>query len=266
MSNCIYLYIKEHQQTGLKYFGKTVQDPFKYQGSGTYWKNHLKVHGDYVSTQVIFSSNDKEECKKFAIKFSLENDIVNSEEWANLKIEELDGGGDCSHLHTPEIYAKASLKKIGQKRNKESKEKMSASRIKYIESLSDEERKEILGKGARESLKNGTHTWAGERGSQFAKERNARWTLEGTNPLSGDGTIQRNINRRRVDNGTHNFQDEEWRQKELNRRKEQKIGLFGMNPNNTFVSCLYCRKETGLPTFKRWHGENCSQYYKSLYK
>ena len=46
-----YLYIKQHSVTKLKYYGKTTQDPCKYNGSGTYWKNHLKVHNkQFVET------------------------------------------------------------------------------------------------------------------------------------------------------------------------------------------------------------------------
>lgn len=38
------LYIKTHNKTGLKYFGKTTSnDPYKYKGSGSYWLDHLKV-------------------------------------------------------------------------------------------------------------------------------------------------------------------------------------------------------------------------------
>ena len=38
----IYLYLKQHNITGLKYFGKTEQNPYKYKGSGIYWLRHLK--------------------------------------------------------------------------------------------------------------------------------------------------------------------------------------------------------------------------------
>lgn len=37
----IHLYVKIHNVTGLKYFGKTTKDPFKYRGSGKYWLAHL---------------------------------------------------------------------------------------------------------------------------------------------------------------------------------------------------------------------------------
>lgn len=95
--NIIYLYIKTHNKTGLKYFGKTIrQDPFKYFGSGTRWLNHLKKHGFDVSTEIYGTYTDIELCKKDALDFSLKNDIVKSKAWANLKIEDITGG--WSHI------------------------------------------------------------------------------------------------------------------------------------------------------------------------
>ena len=38
----MYLYVKTHNKSGLKYLGKTIQNPFKYKGSGTYWLRHIK--------------------------------------------------------------------------------------------------------------------------------------------------------------------------------------------------------------------------------
>jgi hypothetical protein len=71
----------------LKYFGKTVQDPLKYSGSGLFWTRHLKVHGNDVSTEVIGFFESEEACTEAALRFSRENDIVKSELWANLKEE-----------------------------------------------------------------------------------------------------------------------------------------------------------------------------------
>jgi hypothetical protein len=88
----IYLYIKTHNKTGLKYFGKTVLDPYSYYGSGKYWKNHLKKYGYDITTEIYGYYTDKNKCIEDAIKFSKENNIVESKEWANLMIESLDGG------------------------------------------------------------------------------------------------------------------------------------------------------------------------------
>ena len=88
----IYLYIKTHNKTGLKYFGKTIKDPFLYKGSGKHWRRHLDFHGDDVTTETYGKFEDKEECLTEAIKFSIKNNIVESEEWAYLRMESLDGG------------------------------------------------------------------------------------------------------------------------------------------------------------------------------
>ncbi len=90
----ITLYIKTHNKTGLKYFGKTSQNPFEYNGSGKYWKLHINKHGNDITTKIYgrYTQNDPN-LKKDAIMFSLTNNIIASKEWANLKIENgLDGG------------------------------------------------------------------------------------------------------------------------------------------------------------------------------
>lgn len=95
----IYLYVKTHNKTGLKYFGKTVKDdPINYPGSGIYWTRHLKKHGTDLSTEIIGVFEDVDEARRIAIDFSVKNDIVNSPAWANLIIENAVNGGDSSHL------------------------------------------------------------------------------------------------------------------------------------------------------------------------
>jgi len=88
----IYLYIKKHNKTGLKYLGKTTRNPFTYHGSGLYWKKHIQKYGYDIETKIIYQTNDDALFHKFAIAFSRENDIVNSSEWANLKEESGNGG------------------------------------------------------------------------------------------------------------------------------------------------------------------------------
>ncbi len=93
----IYLYVKRHPVTGLKYFGKTsLSDPYRYPGSGKYWSDHTKKHDKHlVETLQVWEFEDQELCTEFALKFSQENDIVNSKDWANLIVEDGKGGG-CS--------------------------------------------------------------------------------------------------------------------------------------------------------------------------
>ena len=80
-----YLYIKQHNVTGLKYFGKTIKkDPVRYKGSGYYWLNHLAVHGNDVTTVWHQLFTDQESLVEYALSFSRDNNIVESAEWANL--------------------------------------------------------------------------------------------------------------------------------------------------------------------------------------
>lgn len=56
----IYLYLKE-SPLGLKYLGKTEKNPFKYNGSGLYWKSHLKkynIKSKDIKTTILFETDD----------------------------------------------------------------------------------------------------------------------------------------------------------------------------------------------------------------
>ena len=83
-----YLYVKQHKITGLKYFGKTSKkDPYLYLGSGKYWRRHLKLHGFEVDTINVWVFENENDCEKFALEFSKVNNIVESNDWANLRPE-----------------------------------------------------------------------------------------------------------------------------------------------------------------------------------
>lgn len=89
-----FLYIKKHTKTGLLYFGKTTKNPENYVGSGLHWKRHIYKHGiEFVETIWFCLFLDEESIVDFALQFSLENNITESESWANLQPENgIDGG------------------------------------------------------------------------------------------------------------------------------------------------------------------------------
>jgi len=100
----IYLYVKTHTITGLKYLGKTnSKDPHKYPGSGTYWVRHLKKHGYNYTTDILKECTSKEEVAEFGLYYSELWNVVESNEWANLKPESGNGG---SFKQTTESIAK----------------------------------------------------------------------------------------------------------------------------------------------------------------
>lgn len=154
-----YLYIKEHTITGLRYFGKTVKpDPTKYKGSGRYWRRHLKVHGsEHVKTLWISEPFvDENDIREFAEFFSAFFDIVNSNEWANEKIENgLDGGRDKGYKG---------------RRISDAEKKMHSDRMKVLNPMFNEstkaKHKDIMNtpemKQKRSKLKTGNHNVKGK--------------------------------------------------------------------------------------------------------
>ena len=114
------LYIKINKNTGLKYFGKTIRDPYKYNGSGKYWRNHCNKHGWDIETYWTKEFSDIEECKQFAIAFSEIFDIVASDEWANY-IDETGVGGVAKGR--PNTWTKS-----GWHHSEETKQKIKAKR------------------------------------------------------------------------------------------------------------------------------------------
>ena len=91
--NIYYLYKKTHNKTGLQYLGQTSQlDPHKYPGSGTRWVHHLKKHGYDYTTEILKECVSKDDLKLWGLYYSKLWNVANSNEWANLKLEEGDGG------------------------------------------------------------------------------------------------------------------------------------------------------------------------------
>jgi hypothetical protein len=126
----LYLYVKTHATTGLKYLGKTNRsDPHKYLGSGVYWRRHIEKYGQNFTTEILKECSTNEELKHWGLYYSNLWNIVNAKDgngrkiWANLKPEFGDGGslpGKDSYRygksHSEETKKKLSEKLTGVKK------------------------------------------------------------------------------------------------------------------------------------------------------
>lgn len=132
ISMSIYLYVKTHKITGLKYLGKTnSKNPHKYPGSGVYWTDHLKKHGNNVATEILHECKDNDEVRERGLYYSQLWNIVDAVDehgkkvWANLEPESGNGGtgwgyGDDNIAKRPAVAEK--IKKT--RSTPEHKEKM----------------------------------------------------------------------------------------------------------------------------------------------
>lgn len=110
-----YLYIKQHSITGKLYFGKTTnKNPEKYPGSGTMWKCHYKKHGkEFIVTLWCELFDNKEEIQEFALSFSKNMNIVESDSWLNLISENgLHGGSDAGMHRSNEARERMSVAQL----------------------------------------------------------------------------------------------------------------------------------------------------------
>jgi len=85
----------------LLYLGKTVQNPFKYKGSGKQWRKHLSENSitiDKVTTFILHETCDKDELESICRIYSDLLNVAKSNKWANMKKEIGDGGTDKGHL------------------------------------------------------------------------------------------------------------------------------------------------------------------------
>ena len=128
----IYLYKKTHRITGLMYLGKTTsKDPYSYSGSGKYWKLHLTKHGFDYNTEILRECVTNDEVKQWGEYYSNLWNIVESNDWANLKNEAGDGGDSgpvgrskiskahTGRKHTPDQNENKSKRQTGIKRSPE---------------------------------------------------------------------------------------------------------------------------------------------------
>lgn len=186
----IYLYVKTHQKTGLKYLGKTERNPHTYKGSGVYWKNHIQKHGNNVETIILTECESPQELKQWGLYYSQLWNVVESEEWANLKEESGDG------------FSSNDAKSLAHKRIEEgtfhflNKTEARQRSLKRVENGTHP----FLGSDLqRKRLENGTHHFLGN--TNPSKKR----VEDGTHHLLS-GSIQRETNRRLLESGQHSTQ------------------------------------------------------------
>lgn len=155
----IILYIKTHNATGLKYFGKTNRiDPENYIGSGKYWKRHIKKHGYDVTTEIYGIFDNLDSCQQAALDFSIKNNIVESTQWANLQNENgLDGApvGHKGHKFTSAQIEKMSKSSKERWANPEYKKELSNSqKASWTEERKKIQRKRLIEEFWTEERKN----------------------------------------------------------------------------------------------------------------
>lgn len=218
-----YLYVKRHQITNKYYFGKTTKDPLAYRGSGVHWTNHIKKYGkDKVETVWFHLFENEPDIVEYAVSFSVDNNIIESSDWLNLKTENgLDGGsakgrtfkmtkpsqlkGKKRPKFSEEHLKNMSLSKLGKKTGDENNAKREDVRLKISASL----------KGRTKSKEHK------EKLSQYKGEKHHAYG------------------------------------KKLSEEFKQKLKESHKNRKYKFCICPHCDKKGAGPNMTRYHFDNC---------
>jgi hypothetical protein len=224
----IYLYVKTHNKTGLQYLGKTsATDPHLYTGSGKYWKLHLKKHGKDYRTDIIFESPNLAEIKEKGIYYSQLWNVVDSDNWANLKEEQGDGGAS---IHTPESNQKRSNTLKGRVFTDEHKQKLSKANKGHPDNRSPESLASFKEKASRK--------------------------LKGKKKPEGFGkAVGDRVRGTKMSDASKSKMKDKWTTK---RKAEQAERTKLQNQNRPKIICPHCELVGTNPgNMKRYHFTNC---------
>lgn len=132
----LYLMVKKHKLTGLKYLCKKITHSDKkainYLGSGSYWRNHINKNGKLIETEILIKLpiTDIKKFELLCLEFSEKFNIVESDEWANLIPENGRQGGIVGkHHHTKRDEYREYFSKNNPCKNDNVKEKLRLANI-----------------------------------------------------------------------------------------------------------------------------------------
>jgi hypothetical protein len=244
------LYLKEHSVTGLKYLGYTKHDITTYNGSGKYWLRHLKTHGNEHTTQILLQTSDKEEIKSMGRYYSNLWDIVNAKNengdkiWANLRIEQGDGGNGYEFSDEDRINIGLSAKAAWSRLSEDDRVKRVQ---KTKESLNRPEVREKLSRASKEAQNrsevkervrsSAINTWSDPelraRQSVIATEINARPEVKKKKSISvakswTNSQVREDRLKKMTDNNIYEFQNTVTGEI-VHKTRKQMVDTYNMN-------------------------------------
>ena len=216
-----YLYVKTHRITGLNYLGVTKKDPFKYKGSGNYWKTHIEKYGYSCDTVILQKCYTESALASWGLYYSNLWDIVRSPKWANILPEE--GYTRSTRGIAPAYDNNGNY--IGCISINDNRWGISIFGVQRR----SKKHSEFVSKRNNELIKNGTHN--------FLKRK--------------DGTSQSSD---RVSNGSHN-----WIKRPDGSSAASDQIATGRHPFVIDVTCPHCGKTGKKAAMDGWHFDFCKQ-------
>ena len=259
-----FLYIKQHTVTGMLYFGKTVQkDPITYRGSGKLWTLHFRKHGkDSIETLWYCLFTEIETLVKTALHFSIQNDIVNSTNWANLMLESgLNGSEGYKFTEEQKLNMSIAQRNITRTyvQTEEHKQRVSNALKGKIFPRNSQAQIEAPKKMKETLLRKQSiwmHNFLGKNirvNKEHINEAIAQGCLLGYAPGTHNGWPD-NTGRKHTNETKLKMSDSSTGRKHTG---EFKARLRTMAENRPKSECPHCHRIIDNFNYKRWHGDKC---------
>jgi hypothetical protein len=282
------LYYKQCSHCELKYYGKsTLQNVENYKGSGIRWVRHLKKHN---ATSIHIWNSEwfyDDSIIEAAMKFSFENNIVESNEWANLAIENgVDGGylgekaiESYKKTRSDPVWKETVGKKTIEERLKTIsdptwKETVGKKTIEKIsKTKSDPVWQETVGKKAIESYKKtkADSVWKETVGKKSYEkmlktksdpvwqETVGKKAIESYKKTRSDPVWQETVGKQIVKKMLKTKADSVWKET-VGKKSYEKMLKTKSDPvwqeKNAKV-CPHCNKKIDSGNYGKWHGDKC---------
>jgi hypothetical protein len=240
------LYYKQCSHCELKYYGKSKTENIEaYKGSGIRWLHHLKKH----NANAIHVWNSEwfydDSIIEVAMKFSFENNIVESDEWANLVIENgIDGGY---------LGEKANQKMSKTRSDPVWKETIGKKTIeKILKTRADPLWKETVGKETNQKMSK-------TRSDPVWKETIGKKTIEERLKTISDPAWKETVGKKTYEKISKTRADPAW-QETVGKKTYEKMSKTKSDPvwreKNSKI-CPHCSVKIDSSNYGKWHGDNC---------
>ena len=234
------LYVKTHRVTGLKYLGYTkAKDPHCYSGSGKYWLLHLNKHGKIYETTILHKCYNKSEITLVGTYYSKLWNVVESDEWANLKPETGDGGGQPGWKNPNK--GKTYEEMFGEEKAATIKQTLQNKNFMKTPAGRENQRKRMLATGG--PMKN----------PETVKKQKVKTSGENHWIRKNPGLAQEKMGGK-----NHYSKKEGYVCKTLGENNP----MFGKKVMR--VTCEHCNKEVAINGYAQWHGDKCKSNLTSL--
>jgi hypothetical protein len=244
------LYYKQCSHCELKYYGKsTLQNVENYKGSGIRWVRHLKKHN---STAIHVWNSEwfyDDSIIQVAMKFSIKNNIVESDEWANLVIENGVDGGYLGEKAIEKMLKTRDDPLWKETIGKETKEKMSKTK-------SDPVWKETVGKKSYEKMSKtkSDPVWQETVGKK-SKEKELKTKADPVWKKTVGKKSNEKISKTKLDPVWKETVGKETKEK-IKKIKSDPIWKEAWKEKNTKI-CPHCNVKIDSGNYAQWHGDKC---------